>query len=194
MTPIVPLLENQTPESVQIELRKLNIRIERSLALLPDDQRDQEIGQLRTLLENAKAAELTAIEKAAGLAKMIKTLSLENDQLRKVRAEKNSHTVPLQQLPILVIERQQSNVEIRNLEIQKTREAVCSYARGLWAHEDLAKCRTRKMAEIVRKAFDSDLTKYLPKTDVVLARWLSEDAAPVSAKRKGRPSKSDPNK
>jgi hypothetical protein len=194
VTPILPQLEDQTPDSSRTELRKLNIRIERNLIIPADDDRGHEIERLQRLLDTTKAEKTAAIEDGAALTRMVKTLSLENDQLRKARVEKNNYAdVHLPSAP-QAITRPLSNVELLNVAKQKTRDAICSYARELWAHSDFAGCRTGKMAQIVRRAVDPELAKYLPATDTVLARWLTSDAAPPSAKRKGRPSKSDPNK
>lgn len=194
ITPIRPQLEDQTPDTARAELRKLNIRIERGLVIPGDDHRDQKIEQMQYLLDVAQAEKTAAIEEGAALTRMVKTLSLENDQLRKARVEKNTHADMPYPSASQMTKRPLSNVEILNVAKRQAREAICSHAMELWAHPDLAGCRTGKMAQIVRHSVDQELAKYLPETDAVLARWLTSDAAPPSAKRKGRPSKSDPNK
>jgi hypothetical protein len=193
VTPIFSPLTDQNPDAARAELRKLKIRIEKILALPADDIRDQEIERLQILVHTSYAEKMAAIEAGVALARTVKTLTLENDQLRKARIEKPAPTNPLLYEPNPA-KRPLSNVEIRNAAIQKARETVCEVARGLWAHPDLAECRTGKMAQIVRRSVDQELLKLLPKTDIALGRWLTADAAPPSAKRKGRPSKSDPNK
>lgn len=193
VTPIFSPLTDQTPDAARSELRKLKIRVEKILVLPADDIRDQEIERLQILVHTSHAEKMAAIEAGVALARTVKTLTLENDQLRKARIEKPDPTnfILFEPSPA---KRPLSNVEIRNAAIQKARETVCEIARGLWAHSDLAECRTGKMAQIVRRSVDQELLKLLPKTDIALGRWLTADAAPLSAKRKGRPSKSDPNK
>lgn len=51
VTPIIQPLADQDPKAARAELRKLNIRIERSLVIRPDDERDAEIERLRIQLE-----------------------------------------------------------------------------------------------------------------------------------------------
>jgi hypothetical protein len=194
VSPIFSPLIDQTPDTAHSELRKLNIRIEKHLTLPADDLRDREIQQLQMLVYTTHTEKMAAIEESAALARTVKTLTLENDQLRKARIEKPASTNFLLLQEPNTANRPLSNVEIRNAAIQKARETVCEKARGLWAHSDLAECRTGKMAQIVRRSVDQELLKLLPKTDIALGRWLTADAAPPSAKRKGRPSKSDPNK
>jgi hypothetical protein len=194
VTSIWPQLENQTPEISRTELRKLNIRVNRSQVIPADDKRDQEIDRLQRLLDQALAEKTAAVEDGAASTRMVKTLSLENDQLRKLRVQNNA-AVDVYHAPLPPpAKRVLSNVEILNIAKQEARKVICNQARELWAHADFAECRTGKMAQIVRRTVPPELAKYLPKTDTVLAKWLTADAAPASAKRKGRPSKYDPNK
>lgn len=189
VTPILRQLEDQNPEAARAELHKLNIRLERSLTIGPDDKRDEEIERLRELLEVSNAEKMSATDENAALARMVKTLTIENDQLRKARAEKMPSIVASQTEAPKPIKRPITNVEILNEEARATRKAVAEHARSLWGHEDFAKHRTMDMVQTIRRLAETEPMGKLPKSDVVLARWLSEDAAPPFAKRPGRPSK-----
>jgi hypothetical protein len=182
VTPILPELENQTPEKALEDLRRFKIRLDRNQLIKPDDPKIDESERLRTLLATADA------EKAA-LARMVKTLTIENDQLRKVRAQ----IVPLAEpIPSKRKARKPTNVEIFNEESRATRLAVTERARQLWLHGDFANHRTMDMVQVIRRMAVSELAWKLPETDEVLARWLSGDAAPEFAKRPGRPPKQKP--
>lgn len=189
VTPILRQLEDQTPEAARAELRKLNIRLERSLTIGPDDQRDEEIERLQVLLEVSNAEKMAVADENTALGRMVKTLTIENDQLRKTRADKVSPVVHPQSVVQQAPSRRPTNVEIRNDASRATREVVADLARSMWAHEDFTKYRTMEMALMIRRLTEAEHGDKLPKTDVVLARWLSADAAPPSAKRRGRTSK-----
>ncbi|WP_095148458.1 hypothetical protein [Pseudomonas sp. Irchel s3a18] len=191
VTPILPPLENQTPEVARAELRKLNVRLARNLMIGPDDQRDAEIERLQGLLAVAVAEKMAATDESVTLSRMVKTLTLENDQLRKARADKASPATS-QQPAIQQAERLRlSNVEIRNQAKGTTRKVVSDLAKAMWAHPDFVNYRTMEMTTLVRRLTEVEHGKSLPDTDTVLARWLTADAAPPSAKRKGRPSKNN---
>ena len=179
VTPILPELENQTPEKALEDLRRFKIRLDRNHLIKPDDPKIDESDRLRTLLATADAEKAT-------LAMMVKTLTIENDQLRKVRAQ----IVPLAEpIPTKQKARKTTNVEIFNEESRATRLAVNEHARELWRHEDFANHRTMEMVQVIRRMAVSEPAWKLPETDEVLARWLSGDAAPAFAKRPGRPPK-----
>lgn len=186
VTPILPQLEDQTPEAARAELRKLNIRLERSLTIGPDDQRDKEIERLQGLLEASNSEKMAEADEKTALARMVKTLALENDQLRKARTDKVSPAAQPQPAIHQTASRRPTNVEIRNDASRATREVVADLARSMWAHEDFTEYRTMEMALMIRRLTEAEHGDKLPKTDVVLARWLSADAAPPSAKRRGR--------
>lgn len=191
VTPLYPQLDNQTPEAVRAELRRLKIRTERISVLPGIDSRDREIESLQARLASLEEDKSQADEMNTALARNLKMLTLENDQLRKSRAE----VISVKQVPAPVQSpRHPSNVERRNTAKREARARVAKLASELWASPDLADCRTGKMAQLVRKSLDPQYSKLLPETDIALAKWLTEDVAPSSAKRGGRPSKSDPNK
>lgn len=188
VTPILPQLEDQTPEAARAELRKLNIRLERNLTIGPDDQRDREIERLQELLDASNAEKTAVTDEKTALARMVKTLTIENDQLRKARAQ----TQPVQSVQPTAPKAKKhtpTNVEILNEEVRATRKAVAERARPLWLHEDFANHRTMDMVRTIRCLAETEPMGRLPETDEVLARWLSEDAAPPFAKRPGRPRK-----
>lgn len=191
ITPLYPQLEDQKPEAAIAELRRLRIQIDRSLVLPAIDARDREIEQLQAQVLSLVKARSQAEELSAAIARTLRMLTLENDQLRKARTQ----AVPSKQLPPPVVAaRPLSNVEHRNAAIRQARAEAANLARALWGSPDLADCRTGKMAQLVRNSIDSKYSEHLPATNIALGRWLSADAAPASAKRAGRPSKSDPNK
>lgn len=191
VTPLFPQLDDQTPEAVRDELRRLKIQTERISVLPGMDSRDREIESLQARLISLEEDKARAEEASAALARNLKMLTLENDQLRKIRAEEAS----VKQVPAPVQSlRPRSNVERRNTDKREARSQVAKLANELWGSPDLADCRTGKMAQLVRKSIDPQFSKLLPETDIALARWLSEDVAPPSARRGGRPSKTDPNK
>lgn len=195
VTPLFPALDDQTPEGVRDELRRLKIRIERNLVLTGSDQRDQEIERLQALVTSLADEKCQAEEMAAALAQTMRMLTLENDQLRKARARASDRDVKEDSpSPVSPARCEPTNVEKRNDRSRRVRAAVAPYAKGMWASPDLANCRTGKMAQLVRATIDPTIAALLPKSDVTLSRWLTRDAAPASAKRKGRPSRSDPNK
>lgn len=191
VTPLYPQLEDQTPDTACAELRRLKIHIERSLVLPGVDSRDRDIEKLQTQLATLVEEKSQADELNAALATMLRMLTLENDQLRKVKAVEASSR---QLLSSGEAARSLSNVELRNIAIREARAEVAKLGRALWASQDLADCRTSKMAQLVRDHIDPQYASFLPETNITLARWLSADAAPQSAKRRGRPLKSDPNK
>ena len=186
-TPIFGHLEDQTPETARIELRKLKIRLERSLTIGPDDQRDEDILRLQALLRDANADKKAMSDENIALSRMVRTITIENDQLRKTRADNAPST--LSPLPAVMhaTSRKPTNVELRNDALRATRKIVADLAISMWKHEDCADYRTMEMAQMIRRLTEAEHGEKLPKTDVVLARWLSEDAAPPSAKRRGRP-------
>lgn len=195
VTSLFPPLDDQTPDSVRAELRRLKIQIERNFVLPGEDARDREIESLRAQVASLVEAKSQVDELNAAQAMTLKMLTLENDQLRRVReheasSRKVSAPVEAVQPPVRSI----SNVEMRNAAIREARCEVAKLAMALWASPDLADCRTGKMAQLVRDHIDAKYAKLLPATNISLAKWLSSDVAPPSAKRRGRPSKSDPNK
>lgn len=183
VTPIQPPLQDQTPADSRIELAKLKIRLERHTMLRPDDERDKEIAQLREQLATANAERNKFADEQATLELTIKLLSTENDALRKERAP----TTGAQKAPKDTA-RKQSNVETFNEEQRATRNAVAEYARALWSHPDFSETRTMEMVHLIRRACETVPMGNLPATDARLAIWLSQDAAPPFAKRRGRPS------
>ncbi|MCX4218740.1 hypothetical protein MKZ87_13935 [Pseudomonas sp. MCal1] len=189
VTPILPQLEDQTPEVARTELRKLKIRIERNLTIGSDDQRDREIERLQGLLDISNADKVAATDEKTALARMVKTLTIENDQLRKARAQTAQPFVSVQPTASKAKKHTPTNVEIFNEEVRATRKAVAERARPLWLHEDFADHRTMDMVRTIRCLAETEPMGRLPETDEVLARWLSEDAAPPFAKRPGRPRK-----
>lgn len=184
VTPILPELENQTPEKAYEDLRRFKVRIERNQFIKADDPQVDEIERLRALLATSDA------EKAA-LVRMVKTLTIENDQLRKVRAQTVVTAPPT---PPKQKKRKLTNVEVLNEETRATRLAVAERARQLWLHEDFANHRTMDMVQVIRRIAESEPEWKLPDTPEVLARWLSHDAAPAFAKRPGRPQKNNSKK
>jgi hypothetical protein len=191
VTSLYPQLEDQTPEAARAELRRLKIQIERNLVLPGADLRDREIETFQAQLVILREEKSQTDELNAALARTIRMLTLENDQLRKARVQ----GAPSRQIPpINQAARPPSNVEQRNAAIREARAEVAKIGKSLWASPDLADCRTGKMAQIVRDSIDPKYAAHLPETNISLGRWLSKDAAPASAKRGGRPSKSDPNK
>jgi hypothetical protein len=195
VTPLFPQLEDQTPDSVRAELKRLKIQIERSLVLPGEDARDREIESLRAQLTSLEEAKSQSDELCTAQAMTLKMLTLENDQLRKTREEAvSSRVVPAFVEAVRPAERPISNVEMRNLAIREARCEAAKLAMALWASPDLAACRTGKMAQLVRDHIDAKYAELLPATNISLAKWLSSDVAPPSARRRGRPSKSDPNK
>lgn len=194
VSPIQRQLEDQDPKAARAELRKLNIRIERHLVMRPDDERDAEIERLLGLLETSNTEKAVEAAEKTALANMVKVLTIENDQLRKERARHvpapaNSQPQKPEKKP-----KKPTNVEIFNEESRASREAVADLARTLWDHEDYSNHRTTHMVQVIRRMAESEPTWKLPETDEVLARWLSEDAAPAFAKRPGRPRKEKPKK
>lgn len=187
VTHISPQLEDQTPEAARAELRRLKIRLERNLIIGPDDQRDGEIERLQGLLGASSAGE-------AALARMVKTLTIENDQLRKTRADSVPPISSSKPFAPKVKKRSITNVEILNEETRVTRKIVAERAISLWGHQDYASHRTMDMVCTIRNLAETEPMGKLPETNEVLARWLSEDAAPPFAKRAGRPSKKKPKK
>ncbi|WP_271196185.1 hypothetical protein [Pseudomonas turukhanskensis] len=187
VTPMFPELEDQDPREALSELRKVKVRLERNREIPADDARDLELDQIRHLLAASDAKGLAVTKENASLVMTVKTLTLENDRLRKVRSESPVSSSLMKSKPI-------SNVEVRNAAIRRARESVADVARALWSYPDFANCRTGEMAPIVRRSVDPNLLVFLPKTDVTLARWLTKDSAPPSAKRKGRPAKIAPKK
>lgn len=194
VSPIQPWLEDQDPEAALAELRKLNIRIERHLVMRHDDGRDAEIERLLGLLEASNAERVAeAVEKNA-LAKMVKVLTIENDQLRKERAHPTPPPASSQPQKPERKPKKPTNVEIFNEESRASRAAIADLARTLWEHEDYSNHRTMDMVHVIRRMAESEPAWKIPETDEVLARWLSEDAAPAFAKRPGRPRKEKPKK
>ena len=191
--PLYPHLDEQTPEASREELRRLKIQVQKALALPGVDQRDREIEQLRAQVAALTTEKGQADELAAALAKTLRMLTIENDQLRKVRAKEalSSVATPSPAVPVV---REPTNVEKRNDLTRRVRDAVATYARGMWESPDLANYRTGEMVRLVRATIDPSIAALLPKTDVTLGRWLTKDAAPSSAKRKGRPSSTRPKK
>lgn len=185
--PLYPHLDEQTPEASREELRRLKIQVQKALALPGVDQRDREIEQLRAQVAALTEEKGQADELAAALAKTLRMLTIENDQLRKARAKDATLNVATLS-PAVPVVRDPTNVEKRNDLTRRVRDAVATYARGMWESPDLANCRTGEMARLVRATIDPAIAALLPKTDVTLGRWLTKDAAPSSAKRKGRPS------
>lgn len=185
--PLYPHLDEQTPEASREELRRLNIQVQKALALPGVDQRDREIEQLRAQVTALTEEKGQADELAATLARTLRMLTIENDQLRKVRAKEATLMVTTS-TSVLPTVREPTNVEKRNDLTRRVRDAVATYARGMWDSPDLANYRTGEMARLVRATIDPAIAARLPKTDVTLGRWLTKDAAPSSAKRKGRPS------
>lgn len=186
ITPIAQKLENQTPEASFAELRKLNIRLERSRTIGPDDQGDKEIARLQALLEVSNAEKVVVADENTALSRMVRTLTIENDQLRRARVEKESPATSAPSAPQQAISHRLTNVEIRNAASRATRAHVADLARTMWAHEDFSECRTMEMTLIIRRLTEAEYGNSLPKTDIALSRWLSADAAPASAKRAGR--------
>jgi len=187
VTPILPQLQDQTPEIARAELRRINIRVERHLIIGADDRRDVEIERLQELLNASNAEKVAVTDEKTSLDRMIKTLAIENDQLRKARAQT---TPPVASAPSNTPKAKKhtpTNVEILNEEARATRKAVAERARPLWLHEDFASHRTMDMVRTIRCLAETEPMGRLPETDEVLARWLSEDAAPPFAKRPGRP-------
>lgn len=186
---IQPRLEDQDPEAARAELRKLNIRIERHLVIRQDDERDAEIERLLGLLEVSNAEKAAEATEKASLAKMVKVLTIENDQLRKARAE----AIQLIESPKpdtpKAKRRTITNVEIFNEAKRATRKVVADRAQQLWLHEDFANHRTTDMVHTIRRLAETEPMGKLPQDDKTLARWISKDAAPPFAKRPGRPSK-----
>jgi hypothetical protein len=190
VTPLYPQLEDQTPEAAHAELRRLKIQVGRNLVLPGNDSRDREIETLQAQVASLMEDNLQTAELNATLARTLRMLTLENDQLRKAREQEASS----RQVLVPETSRPPSNVELRNAAIRNAREEASRLGRTLWESPDLASCRTGQMARLVRDAIDRKYAAYLPETNTALARWLSKDAAPASAKRGGRPSKLDPNK
>lgn len=194
VSPIQPRLEDQDPEAARAELRKLNVRIERHLVLRHDDRRDAEIERLLGLLEASNAEKAAEAAEKTALAKMVKVLTMENDQLRKERA-RATQPIELPKPDTLKAKRRTiTNVEIFNEDARATRNAVAERARQLWNHGDFANHRTMDMVHTIRRLAETEPMGRLPKDDKVLARWLSEDAAPAFAKRPGRPRKENTKK
>lgn len=193
VTPLLPHLDDQTSEAAREELRRLKIQVEKTLALPGVDQRDREIEQLRAQLATLAEEKGQADELAAALAKTLRMLTIENDQLRKARANDTAlkESTPTPVPPTL---RVLTNVEKRNDMTRRVRDAVATYAKGMWESPDLANYRTGEMVRLVRATIDPTIAALLPKADATLGRWLTKDAAPSSAKRKGRPSSTCPKK
>lgn len=189
VTPLIPLLEDQDSQAALAELRKLKIRLERNLVIRPDNERDREIERLRALLEISNAEKVAATCEKAALAQMVKTLTIENDELRKARAQTSQLVASVQPAFPKSKQRTPTNVEILNEEARATRKAIADRARLLWLHEDFANHRTTDMVHTIRRLAETEPMGRLPETDEVLARWLSADAAPAFAKRPGRPRK-----
>lgn len=189
VSPIQPRLEDQNPEAARAELHKLNIRIERHLVIRQDDERDVEIERLLGLLEISNAEKAAGAAEKASLARMVKVLTIENDQLRKARAEATQLIEALKPDTLKAKKRKITNVEIFNESARATRKAVSERARQLWLHEDFANHRTTDMVQTIRLLAETEPMGALPQNDETLARWISKDAAPPFAKRPGRPSK-----
>lgn len=185
--PLYPHLDEQTPEASREELRRLKIQVQKALALPGVDQRDLEIEQLRAQVTALKEEKGQADELAAALARTLRMLTIENDQLRKARANDTPLNL-VKPSPAVPAVREPTNVEKRNDLTRRVRDAVATYARGMWDSPDLANYRTGEMVRLVRATIDPAIAALLPKTDVTLGRWLTKDVAPSSAKRKGRPS------
>ncbi|MGK9416046.1 hypothetical protein ACSSUR_07800 [Pseudomonas cedrina] len=188
VTPIIQPLEDQDPKAARAELRKLNIRIERSFVIRPDDERDAEIERLRIELEASTAREKAVAAKNYAFDKAIKILTRENDQLRKERSS-------TQLSPASIATRKPdtklgklSNVEMRNQKARACQAHVKERAVSLWQHHDYAKHRTMDMVNVIRRLADSEPDWGLPKNDATLARWISS-SAPEFARRPGRPRK-----
>lgn len=186
VTPLYPDLDDQTPETAREELRRLKIQIGKSLILPGLDQRDREIEQLRMQLTSLTEEKGQVDDLAAALAKTLRMLTIENDQLRKGRAMDAALKQHLS-TPASPKQRKPTNVEKRNDRTRWIRDVVATYAKGMWASPDLADARTGEMVRLVRATIDPTIAALLPKTDITLGRWLTKDAAPASAKRKGRP-------
>ncbi|TRM39126.1 hypothetical protein [Pseudomonas aeruginosa] len=191
VTSLYPPLLDQTPEAASAELHRLKIRIERNLVLPGLDSREREIESLQARVASLEEGKSQAEKLNAAMATTLRMLTLENDQLRRARAEDASL---ISSVSSTAISRKPSNVELRNEAIREARIEAVKLATVLWASPDLADCRTGKMTQLVRNHIDPRYAALLPKTDLALARWLSQDAAPPMAKRRGRPPKSDPNK
>ncbi|MCD5990201.1 hypothetical protein KDX30_20135 [Pseudomonas sp. CDFA 553] len=189
VTPIIQPLEDQDPKAARAELRKLNIRIERNLVIRPDDERDGEIERLLELLEVSNAEKIAATAEKTALAKMVRTLTIENDRLRISRANSAHPVASVQPTAPKAKKLKITNVEILNEEVRATRKAIAERARLMWSHEDYSKHKTMDMVRTIRCLAETEPMGRLPATDEVLARWLSEDAAPPFAKRPGRPRK-----
>lgn len=188
VTPLIPLLEDQDPKAARAELRKLNIRIERSLVIRPDDERDAEIERLRIQLEASTSREKSLAATVDASDKAIKILTRENDQLRKDRSSKQLPPAPIATRKPDTKPRKLSNVEMRNEKARACQAQVKERATSLWRHDDYAKHRTTDMVNVIRRLADSEPDWNLPKNDAALARWISS-SAPEFAKRPGRPRK-----
>ncbi|GKS06577.1 hypothetical protein PSTH1771_16195 [Pseudomonas syringae pv. theae] len=188
VTPIIQPLEDQDPKAARAELRKLNVRIERSLVIRPDDERDAEMERLRIHLEASSAREKALAAKNDASDKAIKILTRENDQLRKERSSTQLPPASIATRKPDVKPRKLSNVEMRNEKARACQAQVKERAMSLWRHDDYAKHRTMDMVNVIRRLADSEPEWDLPKNDAALARWISS-SAPEFAKRPGRPCK-----
>ena len=188
VTPIIQPLVDQDPKAARAELRKLNIRIERSLVIRPDDERDAEIERLRIQLEASTAREKSIAATVDASEKAIKMLTRENDQLRKERSSTQLPPASIATRKPDTKPRKLSNVEMRNEKARACQAHVKERATSLWRHADYAKHRTTDMVNVIRRLADSEPDWNLPKNDAALARWISS-SAPEFAKRPGRPRK-----
>lgn len=188
VTPITQPLEDQDPKAARAELRKLNIRIERSLVIRPDDARDAEIERLRILLEESATRVKALSGRNESAEKAIKILTRENDQLRRERSRAELPAVSTQIEKPNAKAKRLSNVEIRNEKARTCQAQVKARAVSLWQHDDYAKHRTMDMVNVIRRLAESEPDWDLPKNDSVLARWISS-SAPEFARRPGRPAK-----
>ncbi|PWB33761.1 hypothetical protein DCO48_08885 [Pseudomonas sp. SDI] len=186
VSPIQRQLEDQDPKAARAELRKLNIRIERSLVIRPDDERDAEIERLRIQLDASSVREKYLAATVDASDKAIKILTRENDQLRKERSSTQLPPASIATRRPDTKPRKLSNVEVRNEKARACQAQVKERATSLWLHDDYAKHRTTDMVNVIRRLADSEPDWNLPKNDAVLARWISS-SAPEFARRPGRP-------
>lgn len=186
VSPIQRQLEDQDPKAARAELRKLNIRIERSLVIRPDDERDAEIERLRIQLDASTVREKYLAATVGASDKAIKILTRENDQLRKERSSTQLPPASIETRKPDTKPRKLSNVEMRNEKTRACQAQVKERAISLWLHDDYAKHRTTDMVNVIRRLADSEPDWNLPKNDAVLARWISS-SAPEFARRPGRP-------